>query len=102
MHYDVSNAGTYKNRGLEMTQLTVRDVDQRLDETLKQEAETRGMSVNRLILQLLRESVGLSSSKQSPVFTDLDPLAGTWTESDAAEFEQSLSTQRPIDDELWK
>lgn len=84
-----------------MSQLTVRDVDERLAEALRREAEARGLSVNRLVLQLLRESVGLSSSKQPPIFTDLDHLAGTWSAENAAEIEPHLSTQRRIDVELW-
>lgn len=84
-----------------MTQLTVRDVDERLGEALKQEAEARGLSVNRLVLQLLRESVGLSGRKRPLVFTDLDHLAGTWSAADAAEIAPHLSAQRHIDDDLW-
>lgn len=84
-----------------MSQLTVRDVDERLGEALRREAEARGLSVNRLVLQLLRESVGLSTHKQQPAFTDLDHLVGTWSAEDAAEIEPHLSAQRGIDNELW-
>lgn len=84
-----------------MTQLTVRDVDERLGEALRREAEARGLSVNRLVLQLLRESVGLSAHKEPPVFSDLDYLAGTWSAEEAAELEPHLSAQRRIDTDLW-
>ncbi len=84
-----------------MAQLTVRDVDEQLGEALRREAEARGLSVNRLVLQLLRESIGLSTHRQTQIFTDLDYLAGTWSSSDAAGFEQTLAAQRSVDDELW-
>lgn len=84
-----------------MSQLTVRDVDERLGEALRREAEARGLSVNRLVLQLLRESLGLAFDKRPPIFTDLDHLAGTWSAEDAAEIEPHLSAQRRIDSELW-
>ena len=84
-----------------MTQLTVRDVDRHLSEALKHEAETRGLSVNRLVLLLLRESVGLSPRQRPPMFDDLDHLAGTWSSEEAAEFERHLVVQRRIDGELW-
>lgn len=85
-----------------MAQLTVRDVDERLGEALKREAEARGMSVNRLVLQLLRESVGLAPSTEPAAYTDLDHLAGTWSDKDAAEFERLLAGQRSVDESLWR
>jgi hypothetical protein len=85
-----------------MTQLTVRDVDERLGEALKREADARGMSVNRLVLQLLRESLGLAPSSELAAYTDLDHLAGTWSAEDAAEFERRLAGQRSIDESLWR
>lgn len=84
-----------------MTQLTVRDVDPPLNDALKHEAEARGMSVNRLVLLLLRESVGLSPRHRPPAFDDLDHLAGTWSPEEAAEFERHLAAQRRIDEEQW-
>lgn len=85
-----------------MTQLTIRDVDERLGEALKQEAESLGLSVNRLVLQLLRESVGLLPRRAPAIYTDLDHLAGTWSAEEAAQFERQLTEQRPIDDALWR
>lgn len=87
--------------GIDMAQLTVREVDTCLGETLKREAEARGLSVNRLVLQLLRESVGLSAQHEPAFFTDLDYLAGTWSDEEAANFEHHLAGQRAIDNELW-
>ena len=84
-----------------MTQLTVRDVDEHLGNELKREAEARGLSVNKLVLQLLRESVGLSPQSRPAVNTDLDYLAGTWSDEDVADFEHRLAEQRALDAELW-
>jgi len=85
-------------------QLTVRDVDSRLHETLRQEAQQRGISVNRLILQLLSEAVGLrhSNGAADVEYHDLDHLFGTWSAEEASEFEQELAVQRQIDDALWQ
>lgn len=85
-----------------MAQLTVREVDERLGEALKREAVARGLSVNRLVLQLLRESVGLASSTQPAAYTDLDHLAGTWSAEEAAEFERLFARQRSVDESLWR
>lgn len=83
-----------------MTQLTVRDVDPTLAEALKREAAARGLSVNRLVLLLLRESVGLATAHPQ-FFSDLDHLAGTWSRDEANDFERHAAGQREIDDELW-
>jgi hypothetical protein len=35
-------------------------------------------------------------------YHDLDALAGTWSEEDAAEFDQATVSFRQIDEELWR
>lgn len=80
-----------------MTQLTVRDADKHLGNAPKQETEARGWSANKLFLQLLRESVGLLPQSRPAVYTGLDPLAGVWSDEEAAEFEQRLAQQRTLD-----
>ena len=86
-------------------QLTIRGVNQELDVALKQEAERRGTSVNRTVIQLLKEAMGVNGNGVTAVFSrtyhDVDHLAGTWSEVDAVAFEPQLLAQRAIDDELW-
>jgi hypothetical protein len=84
-----------------MSQLTVRDVDETLGEALKKEAALRGVSVNRLVLQLLREGVGLASPRGPVRYTDLDHFIGKWTAEEADEFDRHLAEQRKIDPDLW-
>jgi len=86
-----------------MKQLTVRGVKSDLHNALKAEAARRGMSVNRVVLALLREAVGLTNGSRqgNVVFDDLDHLAGTWTEEEASEFQSQLTAQRIIDGDLW-
>lgn len=78
----------------------MRDLDEHLGEALKREADRRGLSVNRLVLELRRESVGLSPQSEVPVYTDLDHLAGIWSAEDAAEFERLLAGQRSVGESL--
>jgi hypothetical protein len=85
-----------------MIQLTIRDVDDKLREALRREAQERGLSLNRLVLQLLRESVGLTAPSLQELYHDLDELAGTWSEEEAAAFEKELAIQRTIDERLWR
>ncbi len=86
-----------------MNQLTVRGLDIELNKALKQEAAEQGVSVNRLVVQVLREAVGLYATAPTVrEFHDLDHLAGTWNTADAAEFDDALNEQRQIDAELWQ
>ncbi|MFO1429369.1 MAG: hypothetical protein U1F76_04400 [Candidatus Competibacteraceae bacterium] len=86
-----------------MTTLSVRGIDEQTTQLLKQEAEQRGISMNTLILELIR--AGISSrfeAIQRPTFSDLDYLAGTWTPEEAAEFIKTQQDFEKIDEELWR
>jgi plasmid stability protein len=87
-----------------MKQLTVRGVNDDLHSALKKEADRRGTSMNRVVLALLKEAVGVSNGngRYQTVFDDLDHLAGTWSRKEAEVFEQSLKQQRTIDEKLWQ
>lgn len=83
-------------------QLTVRSVDDELHARLKHDAQQAGLSVNRYVLRLLRQSAGLTAaSSQDIQYHDLDHLAGTWRTEDWEEFATLLADQRGIDAEMW-
>jgi len=85
-----------------MKQLTIRGVDEKLHKTLQNKANQQGVSMNRYVLYLIKESVGLAArSLPEQEFDDLDNLAGTWTEAEYAEFVTNLDEQRQIDEEMW-
>ena len=88
-----------------MAQLTIRGVDDNLQQLLRREAARRSQSINRYVLSLLRQATGMSNAAQAEPqeeFHDLDHLAGTWTEQESTEFEAQLAAQRGIDDDLWR
>ena len=39
---------------------------------------------------------------QLPIYHDLDSLAGTWSEGDAADFDKATEIFRQVDEELWQ
>lgn len=86
-----------------MTQLTVRGIDAQLHKALKEDAQKRGVSVNRIVLDALRQMAGLEQPRgQRPMrHHDLDHLAGAWTEAEFEEFQAAIEQQRTIDPELW-
>lgn len=88
-------------------QTTVRGIDNVLARRLREEARRRGLSVNRTMLLLLRQATGLTApsgpSTSGPErFSDLDHLAGTWTEQDADEFDRAVEDLNRVDEDLWK
>ncbi|MGH2538392.1 MAG: FitA-like ribbon-helix-helix domain-containing protein [Candidatus Promineifilaceae bacterium] len=86
-----------------MAQITVRNVSQGLHAALKREAERRGSSVNRLVLSLLRQGLGLQSADDGPrPHHDLDHLVGAWSSAEASQFLDALSEQRQVEAELWR
>ncbi len=87
-----------------MKQLTVRGVNDDLHTALKREAERRGTSMNRVVLALLREAMGVSNGngRYQTIFDDLDHLAGTWSTKEAEAVEQEINNQRTIDEQLWQ
>jgi hypothetical protein len=80
-----------------MKSLTIHGIDSDLEKTLKDEAKLRRTSMNKLVLQILKQD--LSNRKQ---YHDLDHLAGTWSIEEAREFEKSMPTFEHIDEEMWK
>jgi len=86
------------------TQLTIRGVDDRLRLALEAEARARGLSLNRCVVVLLRLATGAGANgeRRQTIYEDLDALAGTWSDAEAAEFDELIAAQRTIDPELWR
>ena len=82
--------------------LTLRSIGRDLRGALEREAARRGLSLNETVLALLGERLGLIASSARPEHDDLDQLAGTWSKSEAARFEEALRAQRPVHADLWR
>lgn len=85
-----------------MKALTLRNIDIDTAEMMKKKAFDEGMSVNRFLLKMIHETLGISKKKRNKVHHDLDKLAGTWSKKDFDEFEKSTSIFSKIDKEMWK
>ncbi len=86
-----------------MNAITIRNLPPDLARTIRQRAKADGTSLNRTVINLLRErTAATKNGRPRARYRDLDALAGTWTKAQAAEFEKELAAQRKIDLELWK
>ncbi|MDX9801543.1 MAG: hypothetical protein RBT69_09430 [Spirochaetia bacterium] len=84
-----------------MATLTIRGCDDNLARILKRESRKIGTSVNRLVLETLINTF-MGNGKKQERYNDLDSLAGTWTEDEAAEFDKAIEDFEIIDPEAWK
>jgi hypothetical protein len=85
-----------------MTNLSVRGVDDTAVARLKEQAKSRGISLNAYLVELIQKSAGVrTKTGRRPEYRDLDDLAGTWTTEDIHEFEESQRAFNRIDEELW-
>ncbi|MBM4126439.1 MAG: hypothetical protein FJ247_03690 [Nitrospira sp.] len=86
-----------------MKAITLRNLPPEVARTVQRRAKQKKTSMNKAVIDLLEESTGTSAHTPEPVrYHDLDHLAGTWTEKEAAAFETLITEQRRIDPELWK
>ncbi len=86
-----------------MKAITLRNLPPELARVIRRKASEKGTSLNRVVISLLEERVGIrGKKKERPLHHDLDALAGSWTEEEASAFEKTLARQRTIDPDLWK
>ena len=85
-----------------MKRLTLRGIDEELEQELHTLAERWSCSVNAAILRLLRQATGLTQKKFGHRYHDLDDLAGTWSEEEKREFDEAIAPLSRIDEKLWE
>jgi hypothetical protein len=67
------------------------------DKTAVTEAESASVPE-----RIPEEGLPISQKAAGQYHDDLDHLAGTWSDEEAAEFDAALAEQRKIEPELWK
>lgn len=81
--------------------VTLRNLPKKMDRTIQKRAKEKGLSVNKAVISLLEEHLGMKTGKPSAEYHDLDALAGAWTKAEADTFDKRLAEQRSIEPELW-
>ncbi|MEI9479111.1 MAG: hypothetical protein WCO26_21415 [Deltaproteobacteria bacterium] len=88
-----------------MKQITLRGIPEDIEKKAKKEADSKGLSLNKAFLSLLKGSAGMSlkaKKRNKTLNHDLDHLSGKWTKEEAETFDRNLGLQRRIDEDLWK
>ena len=83
-----------------MKTMTIRNIPAHLASALETEKRRRGMSLNRTVLLLMQEALGITGAGRRS--NGLHKLAGTWSEDDFENFESATEPFREIDREIWK
>ena len=81
------------------SQMTIRNVPPDLDRALRVEQGRRGSSLNRTVLDLLRQALGLGVGRRFD--NGLRRLAGSWTADDLKNMEENTNVFEQVDPEVW-
>lgn len=85
-----------------MSTLTIRGVDEQALDELRRQARNAHSSVNKLVVEALRNVAFPTVPGKVREWDDLDGFFGSWSEEDAREVMQRCGENRKIDSELWK
>jgi hypothetical protein len=87
---------------MKMKSLSLRGIDDDLSNHLKKISQKEGTSLNKTVLRLLEDSVGVKKNNRLNLYHDLDDLAGTWNSREEKEFNDKIQLLKKIDKDLWK
>lgn len=85
-----------------MTAITLRNIPPKVQEAIRRRAGADGLSLNKAVIRMLEEAAGQRTTARRELHHDLDHLAGTWSDEEAAAFDAALIEQRRVDPELWE
>ena len=83
-----------------MKTMTIRGVPAEMAAALESEKRRRGTSLNRTVLALIREALGLSDTGARS--NGLRKLCGAWSEDEYRDFKRATASFSQVDDELWR
>lgn len=83
-----------------MSQITLRQIPDVLDNQLRSLASKNKTSLNKVVLTLLMKTLGISDDTEKK--RDLKDLCGTWNKKQLDEFQKNTKEFNQIDPEIWK
>ena len=83
-----------------MKTMTIRNVPTDLAQALDRERRKRGTSLNRTVLALLHNAVGVPN--QAVRSNGLRQLAGAWSEAEYEQFQQAVAPLGEVDEAMWR
>ena len=83
-----------------MKTMTIRNIPTDLAQALDKERRKRGTSLNRTVLALLCNAVGVPSHAVRS--NGLRRFAGTWGEAEYKQFQQAIAPLGEVDEAMWR
>ena len=83
-----------------MKTMTIRNVSTELSAALEAERRRRGLSLNRTVLMLMQEALGVGAGARRS--NGLRRLAGSWSEDEFREFERAVAPFSEVDEDIWR
>lgn len=83
-----------------MSQITLRQIPDVLDQQLRSLAGKNKTSLNKIVLSLLMKILGLPDNSDKK--RDLTDLCGTWNKHQYDEFQNNTEEFNKIDPEIWE
>jgi hypothetical protein len=84
-----------------MSSITIHGLEDPLDSLIREKARQQGISLNKVIKQLLAESFGLSQ-KNGPPWNNFADLSGVWSPEDLEEFIRNTAEFSHVDPRDWE
>lgn len=85
-----------------MKTITVRRIEPSLAKKLKQEANKEGKSVNQLVIETIKQYLGMKKEKRfTVVYHDMDHIFGRWSEEEFEQIQGKIDSERKVEKELW-
>jgi hypothetical protein len=85
-----------------MKSITIHGIDDSLAELIKSRTRSEGLSINKTVIKLLEESLGVKPRIKGTNRSDFEEFCGIWSDSELAEFEKNTEDLRNINHEDWK
>ena len=86
-----------------MKSISIHGIDTETERTIKERAKAGGKSVNRVVKELIADSLGLGGPAKGPdnreAFAD---LCGSWTKEEAEGFLRSIGDLETVDPKDWR
>ena len=97
------NESYYDSRWVQvLKQLSIRGFDEELAKRLEEVARSRGISLNKAALFLLRKGAGLQEPSRTNVVGDsLDRFIGSWSAEEETQLLEALAVFEQVDESLW-
>jgi hypothetical protein len=84
-----------------MRAITLRNIPAEVQKAIRSKAQQKRISVNKAVIELLQERIGILQDRKKTIHDDLDELAGSWSGREAKTFERAIEIARQIDEDLW-